>query len=347
MNGGAAARRALARFGHNPATLQHGLQLAAAVLIGYLLAMAAGLPERFWVVITTLIVMRPDSGSTLAAGRERLYGTLVGVLCGLAGEYFKHLGANSLIVTLAFVSLLAFFSAAAPMLRGAAVAALIILGAGDLPGYSALHVALLRLAQIGIGVAVSLAIARLSSRYRAGTRLNAGCAALLRRLAAQLQASGQRAPPGEAQVEAASAALRDALAALATLAGGADTQSRLFLGSSAALGARHYRRIVALTGRIAQDAATLNRMLQILREHQDEPLALEAAAAASGALASVAALLAASGQPDLGALRELAARCCAAPVNAGAVMLAAPLRLLRDDLQQLGASVEGSDEAVA
>ena len=347
MNAIASAR---ARFGRDSAALHHGVQLAAAVLIGYLCAMAVGLPERFWVVITTLIVMRPDASSTLAAGRERLYGTLVGVLCGLSGVYLTHLGANSLLVTLSFVSVLAFASAAAPMMRGAAVAALIILGAGDLPGYSAMHVALLRMAQIGIGIAVSLAIARVSSKYHAGARLQAGCAALLRRLAAQLQASGRRARPSDAQMDAASAALRNGLSALATLAGNADQKSRLFLPSTAALDKRpldkrHYRRIVALTGRIAQDAAMLKRVLHIVRQNQAEPLALAASGAASAALASVAGVLAANGQPALGALRELAQSCCSAQANASAVMLAAPLRLLLDDLQQLCAGVEGGATA--
>lgn len=51
-----------ARF--NAERQHHGLQLAAAVLAAYGLATLLRLPEQLWAVMTTLIVMRPNSGGT-------------------------------------------------------------------------------------------------------------------------------------------------------------------------------------------------------------------------------------------------------------------------------------------
>lgn len=321
-----------------PQALHHGAQLAAAVLIGYFVAVALGLPERFWVVITVLIVMRADSGSTLDAGWDRVWGTVVGAVAGLLGVYLQHLGANSVVVTLLTISALAFASAAVPLLRSAAVAALIILGAGDLAGYSVIQVALLRVLQIGIGVGVCVALVLATSQVSTRTRLTAGCASLLGRLALQLQTHGLRAAPTPAQAQARSAAVRSALVRLATLAGSADRQFPWSRPAAAPLHAWHHRRIAELTSRVVQDSATLNRVLALLGASNEEHLAHEAAGAAGAALGSVAATVAAGEPPDLGALRQLSLR-CADPARAGTVLLAAPLRLLLDDLHQLSDSV--------
>ncbi len=114
-------------------------------------------------------------------------GTAAGALCGLAGVYLQHHGAPMLATTLAVVMLLAFASAAAPGLRSAPVAALIILSAGGIPGHSALQVALLRMAQIGIGVGVELAVSTLVSEYHAGAAFRRG----LRRVARHRRTHGR------------------------------------------------------------------------------------------------------------------------------------------------------------
>lgn len=327
----------MSRLGLTPPALYHGAQLAAAVLIGYFVAVVLGLPERFWVVITVLIVMRADSGTTLDAGWDRVRGTVVGVLSGLLGVFLQHLGANAMVVTLATISLLAFASAALPLLRSAAVAALIILGAGELAGYSVIQVALLRVLQIGIGVGVSVALAMATSRWSTRARLVAGCASLLGRLSLQLQMHGLRARPTEAQTQASSAAVRSALAGLETLARSADRTLRWSRPVAVALHERHHRRMAALTSRVVQDSVVLNRVLALLRECNEGPLAQEAASTASAALSSVVGTLTAGGAPSLDALRRLAHH-DAAHASAGTAMLAAPLRLLLDDLHQLSAS---------
>lgn len=337
MSRAASMRLVLGHWGLTPAALHHGAQVAAAVVLGYFLAVALGLPERFWVVITTLIVMRADSGSTLDAGWERVRGTVIGALSGLLGVYLQHLGANATAVTLSIISLLAFASAALPLLRSAAVAALIVLGAGELAGYSAVQVALLRVMQIGLGVGVSVALALLTARFSTAARLKAGCAALLGRLSMQMQTHGMRSRPSEAQVEAAATAVRSALSGLATLAGSADRTFPWSRSPAIPLHERHYRRIAALTGRVVQDCALLKRVLNLMDNSDAQPSAQEAAHAAGTALRHVASTITGNGPVSLDELRQLTER-CAAQASAGSALLAAPLRLLLDDLQQLCAS---------
>ncbi|HEY2256680.1 MAG TPA: FUSC family protein, partial [Variovorax sp.] len=145
----------------------HGAQLAAAVLLAYLVSALLRLPEHLWAVMSTLIVMRPNTGGTWEAGLNRACGTMIGALGGLAGVWLEHHGVPALATLLAIVAGLSFASAANAALRSAPVAALIILGAGDLPGHSALQVAALRVGQILIGVTVAMGIALASSRHRA------------------------------------------------------------------------------------------------------------------------------------------------------------------------------------
>ena len=318
-----------------------GLQLAATVLLGYGIAAALGLPERFWVVITVLIVMRTDAGSALDAGWDRVQGTVIGALAGLLGVYQHRAGASGTAITLAIVSVLAFGSAALPMLRSSAVAALIVLAAGELAGHSAYEAAVLRVVQIGIGVLVSVAVAQATSLHSTRGRLLAGCAMVLRRLALQLQTRGLREPATEAQAEARGLTMRTALQGLGMLAGSAD---RKFPWSrnktSNPLHARHHRRIAALTARVVQDAVMLNRGLDLVRTSragQGDRAAIEAA---SAALSSVAHVLAGTGPASLQALQQLAGDCEAGATGdpggtTGSRLLAAPLRLLLDDLQQL------------
>ena len=162
----ARAGKQMHRFVADRARVHHGLQLAAAIVAAYGISALLRLPESFWAVMSTLIVMRPSASATLDASRDRIAGTLAGAACGLFGVFLCHLGANALVLTLAIVAVLAFASATVPALRSAAVAVLIVMAAGDLPGHPALQTALLRVAQIVVGVGVATAIAIVSAHKR-------------------------------------------------------------------------------------------------------------------------------------------------------------------------------------
>jgi uncharacterized membrane protein YccC len=330
----ASTRSAAGLFRMDAEKRHHGLQLAAAVLLACLASMVAGLPEQFWAVMSTLIVMRPNSASTFDAGWDRTRGTLLGVACGLLGVYLEHHGAPALATTLALVALLAFASATGPAMRSAPVAALIILAAGGIAGHSALQVAALRVVQILIGVGVAMLVTVASSRYRAGARLRAGCAGLLERMARTLQQPARRARADEAEAEKASAAVRQALDRLTLLGGSADRESRLFRRASSEADGRHHRRIAGLTARIVQDITVFRRVLDAV---DAEAQRQEAARAASSALACVADMLAGRRKADLDALRGFAPE---SGGNAAHPLLAAPLHLLREDLRRLVSSVE-------
>jgi len=305
----------------------HGLQLAATVLLAFAVSAVLGLPEHLWAVMSALIVLRPNSGSTWEASWERTRATLVGALAGLLGVFLQHHGSPPHATLLAIVSGLAFVSAASPALRSAPVAALIILAAGDIAGHSAPQVAMLRVAQILIGVGVAMAVALASSRYRAADRFRAGCVTLLRQMARQLQQ-----PPAaqtEAQAEHAAAAVRGALVRLSVLATGADHETRWFRRGPGPAAASHHRRAATLLARIIQDAAMLKRLIRANARALGAPATREATRLAGAALASAAVLVETHGTPagDL-----VAAPASDAPVGAG---LDALLRLLLDDVRQL------------
>ncbi|HEY2256033.1 MAG TPA: FUSC family protein, partial [Variovorax sp.] len=208
--------------------------------------------------------------------------------------------------------------------------ALIILGAGDLPGHSALQVAALRVGQILIGVTVAMGIALASSRHRADARFRQGSATLLQRLGRQMQQA--RAEPNEAELENAGAAVRSAIDRLSALAASADRESRLFRRRALSADPRFHRKLAGLTGRIVQDAGLLNRVLRV--QPAADQLADEAVRASGAALAAVAECLAGGGRPDLGALARMAAD---ARSSGSGALLAAPLHLLLGDLQRLDA----------
>ena len=164
----------------DPENRDNGLQMAATVVLAYAVSLVAGLPEPFWAVMGALIVVRPNLASTFDAGLTRMYSTLFGAACGLLGVWLGYLGANQLAATLAIVAALAYVSAVLPVLRGAPVAALIVLSAAGPVGHVALEVAFLRVLQIVIGIGVAIAVSKASAGYRATDRFHAGCARILR-----------------------------------------------------------------------------------------------------------------------------------------------------------------------
>ena len=320
-------------FLREPGRWRAGAQLAAAVAIAWSVSRGIGLPESFWAVMSVLIVMRPSAGSTLEAGWDRVRGTFAGALAGLAGVWLAHHGVPMQADALAIVLLLAFVGAAVPGLRSAPVAALIILSAGSLPGHSALQVALLRMAQMGIGVGVALAMALVTAEYRAGARFDAGCAALLRGMAKRLLAlaAGDTA---EGDGERA----RAALARLTVLAGGADLESR-WPWRHRTVGAPKdaHRQRARTMARLMQDVALLGRAIgpQPPASHDETA---KAARASAGALAALADALEGKGMaPDLSVLERLAAR-HASRDDAARPLLSAPLALLLEDLRALQAT---------
>jgi uncharacterized membrane protein YccC len=212
-----------------PPDWRQGAQLAAAVLLSHAVAVVFSLPEAFWSVMSVLIVMRGDTGSTLAAGWERVRSTGGGALIGLGGVWLLQQGLPRDTTTLLVTAALAGFTGALPGWRGLPIAALIVLGSRGGAGHSAVQVAALRVMQILIGVGAALLVAFIASRIRPRDRLQQGCANVLRGLAARWagRESGTRRDSHTALHDDTPSrdrgqALRDGLARLAQLAEGAD-----------------------------------------------------------------------------------------------------------------------------
>ncbi|MGH8821339.1 MAG: FUSC family protein [Rhodoferax sp.] len=335
------------KFLQSPENQHQGLQMASAVVLAYLVSWLAGLPEHFWAAMSALIVIRPNMASTLGAAFDRVRSTLLGAVCGLLGVGLARFGVAALASTLGIVAVLAYVSAAAPGLRSAPIAALIILSSTDIAGHSALQVAFLRVVQIAIGVGVALAISKVSSRYRAADRLNAGCASLLRGAAARMAQMDAPARPAEAQAERAGEDVRKAFGRLSGLAASADKVPRIFRKMAPTSDARHHRRIAGLTRRVFQDVAMFNRITLAHAGAKNEGAWHEAAAVASAALAGTAHAIEGMGEVDLSRLGQLAGDVTRGaqdePAPAGpAALLAAPLHLLFEDLQGLCRCIHNS-----
>jgi uncharacterized membrane protein YgaE (UPF0421/DUF939 family) len=326
------------------AHVRHGLQLAVAVIVSYLASAAVGLPEGFWAVMSTLIVVRPDTGATIGAGWDRVRGTVLGTACGLLGVWMRHLGIGVPEATLTIVALLAFASAGVPILRSAPITALIILSSGGIAGHSAVQVAGLRVAEIAIGVVVGLVVSVVVPAARAHARFNAECAAVLRLIAAQVDRSMRHAAIGAAEKEASATQMRAELRKLAMLADSADLEHRLFRrkakDSDAATEPRH-RKVAQLITRLNQDASLLGRVFDVLPEHRDDFDWADLKKAALDSLLGCAEALNSATPRDLSPLiridKSLAEhRRTSAGTDDPATLLAGPLRLLIDDLRALG-----------
>ncbi|HEX7442181.1 MAG TPA: FUSC family protein [Caldimonas sp.] len=244
--------------------MRHGLQLVAADGIAYLLAAALALPESFWAVMSALIVVRSTAGSSFGVGWNRVRGTVAGTLLGLGGVWLRHHGVDAAMGTLAIVAVLAYFSALTPALRSAPIGALIVLTSADAVGHSALGVALLRVAEIAIGVGAGIVVSLVGLGARAHARFDAACAAVLRRTAAQVRRDLGVVASGTDEREAAVAELRLALRELAILGMSADREARLFAfgASGRPAGTEERSRKARLVARIAHDAGSFGRLAE-------------------------------------------------------------------------------------
>ena len=113
--------------------------------------------------------------------------------------------------------------------------------------------------------------------------------------------------------------------------------------------AASWRRVARMVTRIFQDATVLGRVFRRVPDSQNDPLWTEVARTASRAIASTADVLASRGRVNLVALESLALRCAepmpqaptySGPSTLSTTLLAAPLALLRDDLERLQALLD-------
>ena len=166
---------------------RHTLRVMAAVLTAYVIYAAFDLPQGYWAVFTTLIVMQASIGGTVGASVDRMYGTVLGAAVGGGAAALRTLspfgmsatGLGAALVTACGIT--AYVAMLRPNMKVAPVTAAIMLlsSAGRL---GPLHAAAYRVVEIGlgsvIGVAATLVIFPARSRQVVAERTGAVLAQL-------------------------------------------------------------------------------------------------------------------------------------------------------------------------
>ena len=68
----------VANFNFQSAIFRHSLRLAIVVLIGYLIGEYFSVQNSYWILLTIVVIMRPNYGLTKQRTRKRIIGTLIG-----------------------------------------------------------------------------------------------------------------------------------------------------------------------------------------------------------------------------------------------------------------------------
>ncbi len=145
-----AARRAEQRF---------AVRVMVAAFLSFMLANVLGLPQGYWVMLTAVIVMQNNLGSSLKAATDRLVGTLAGAFAGFLATL---VAANGLVQEGLVIALvlgpLAFLSAANASFRVAPITAIIVVlsRSGHEPAF---WLAVERVAEIILGGFIGVAVA--------------------------------------------------------------------------------------------------------------------------------------------------------------------------------------------
>jgi uncharacterized membrane protein YccC len=318
--------------------VRHGAQMAAAVVVAYMVSVSLGLPEGFWAVMSALIVMRARTGATLGQGWGRIKGTLLGTLGGLMGVWMQSIGLATTPAALGVVAALAFVTALLPTLRSAPITALIILAGGTAGDHSPWQLAGLRIGEIAIGIAAGLAVQLMTTPRHSAAHLDDSVKTLLDDLRNQTRRSLTAGGWSAHEREGAARAMRQRLGRLALLADSADIERGIAIGKiGAGEKIEHlYRRRAALISRIVQDTAMFGRIFEAVPARQGDPLWQQVADAVDAVLAQAAG----SANAENG-LAMLAACLHAEPTaplpDAAHVelmrLLAAPVTLLSGDVQ--------------
>ncbi|HYZ56416.1 MAG TPA: FUSC family protein [Streptosporangiaceae bacterium] len=135
---------------------RHALRLAIVAAIGEIVAQASGLPHSYWIVLTILLVLRPDYASTIYRGVQRAAGTIIGAGLGVATVLLLHTGtavlaaATGITMTIAYAVFAVNYLLYAVFLTDFVVILLTLLG------QTAGQTAAARLIGTGVGGALAL-----------------------------------------------------------------------------------------------------------------------------------------------------------------------------------------------
>ncbi len=208
-------RRALLAAAARRAEFRHAIRVSVAVGAAFALGEVFRLPQAYWAVFTAVIVVQTSVGGTLTASFERLVGTVVGGLIGVAAAYLRaRTVVEEGLALSAAIAVAAFAAAVRPSLRVAPITAAIVLVGGATVRMDPLVAAAWRVAEILIGSVVGVAATLLVFPARAGGAVLQRAAQTMTQLAAlfALFASRLGGPQDEAEIHRAHQAIRKSLA---------------------------------------------------------------------------------------------------------------------------------------
>ena len=156
-------RRFIFWISRHQAELLLGLRMTVASLVAFALAELFALPQGFFAVITTVIVMHASVGGSVNATLHRLIGTLGGAVWGGAvSAALPHTEVTALgLALVAVVAPLAVVAAYNPAYRIAPITAILVLLSPISQQAGPLESALDRMLEIGLGCIVALGVALL------------------------------------------------------------------------------------------------------------------------------------------------------------------------------------------
>ncbi|MBV9795264.1 MAG: FUSC family protein [Actinobacteria bacterium] len=151
-----AAENLTAAAGTETEAGRHALRLAVVAGIGEIIAQASGLPHGYWIVLTALIVLRPDYASTIFRGVQRAAGTVVGAGLGLATALLLHVGPGVLVAVVGVTMTVSYAVFAVNYLLFAVFLTDFVVTLLALLGQTAEQTVVARLIGTGIGAALAL-----------------------------------------------------------------------------------------------------------------------------------------------------------------------------------------------
>jgi uncharacterized membrane protein YccC len=87
---------------------RHSLRLAIVVLLGYAIGVQFALQNAYWILLTIVVILRPNYGLTKSRSLQRIAGTLIGA--GIASVIVLTIQSTALYATLAILTLVLAFA---------------------------------------------------------------------------------------------------------------------------------------------------------------------------------------------------------------------------------------------
>jgi uncharacterized membrane protein YccC len=141
----------------NLPSMWHAVRTAVAATLSVLLARTVGMPEAYWAVIATLVVMQSPLSSTLPLALERIVASALGASLGAIES--TYLGANLVafaltIFVLGLISFVFRLERVGYSYASITLAIIVLIPRGETPWIAAAH----RFAEVSLGILVALAV---------------------------------------------------------------------------------------------------------------------------------------------------------------------------------------------